>query len=306
MLEHNVGDHSLGILDEGIEHCIFKSRGCRPLCIFLHPLLHIRPELLSGFKVGGVLCKVIVKLRQLLDADAVDLDLEGGRLAGKIGHLVILREGDADFKLLADAVADELILKARDELTAADGQREALALAAVKCNAVNKALKVHIDLIPVLYRTVIHGNDSCISLTQHINLCVDLVISHILDLFRRLYALVLRNGNLRLGDAGGLDDNAVFLADGGNLNLGSVHQDQLGFLNGVCQLRTQQAVDGILIEHALAVDLLDHLPGCLALPEALQGNVLLLLLVGLLHCVLKHVSGNLKGKLLCIHVNFLG
>ena len=203
-------------------------------------------------------------------------------------------------------MTNQLILKARNELTAADGQREAFALAAVKCYTIDEALKVHVDLVTVLNRTVIHGNDSRISLTQHIDLCVDLIVSNILDLFRSLYALILRNGNLRLGNAGCLDDNAVFLADGCYLNLGSVHQNQLGFLDGIAQLRAQQAVDGILIEHALAVDLLYHFPGSLALPEALQSNILLLLLVGLLHCVLKHVSGNLKGKFLCIYVNFLG
>ena len=71
----------------------------------------------------------------------VELHLEGGGFALQLLGVVIFGEGDVDVELIADVVADDLLLKAGDELAGADGQAEVLALAAVKRHAVQEAFE---------------------------------------------------------------------------------------------------------------------------------------------------------------------
>ena len=76
--------------------------------------------------------------------------LELGRLAGEFLAGVILREGNFQRAGLADADADQLLLKTRNELAGADHDLDALAGAAVEGHAVDGALEVDGDAVAVL------------------------------------------------------------------------------------------------------------------------------------------------------------
>ena len=92
--------------------------------------------------LADVLGEIIIQFGQLLVLDLVQLDLEGGVLASQLLSLVLLGELDVDVKLLTGLVADDLLLEAGDEGTAAQHQRVVLSLAAVESNAIDKALEV--------------------------------------------------------------------------------------------------------------------------------------------------------------------
>ena len=83
----------------------------------------------------------------------MQLDLEGGVLAGQLLSLVLLGELDVDVELLAGLVADDLLLEAGDEGAGAQHQRVVLSLAALESNTVNEALKVDVNGVAVLGST---------------------------------------------------------------------------------------------------------------------------------------------------------
>lgn len=72
-------------------------------------------QLVESVVLADVLGKVVVQLGQLLVLDLMQLDLEGGVLAGQLLSLVLLGELDVDVELLAGLVADDLLLEAGDE-----------------------------------------------------------------------------------------------------------------------------------------------------------------------------------------------
>ena len=71
--------------------------------------------------------------------------------------MVLLRELDIDFDLVANVLADELLLKCVDECVRSDGEIGILCLAAVECLAINEALVVDPYDIAVSYRSVFNG-----------------------------------------------------------------------------------------------------------------------------------------------------
>ena len=76
--------------------------------------------------------------------------LELGRLAGELLAGVVLRERNFQRAGLADADADQLLFKARNELAGADHDLDALAGAAVERRAVDGALEGDGDPVAVL------------------------------------------------------------------------------------------------------------------------------------------------------------
>ena len=95
--------------------------------------------------------------------------------------LVLLGEGDVHVKLLAGLVADQLILKAGDEAAAAQHQAVVLGLAALKGDAVHKALEVHIHGVAVLGLTLA-GDDAAVAVLHADQLGLNVGVVHSIDL----------------------------------------------------------------------------------------------------------------------------
>ena len=69
----------------------------------------------------------------------LDLDVEGGFLAGKVRSAVVRREGHGDGLLVAGLDADELVFEAGNEAAGADDQIGVVVRAAVEGFAVDLA-----------------------------------------------------------------------------------------------------------------------------------------------------------------------
>ena len=75
----------------------------------------------------------------------MEYTLEYSGLAGKFCCMIFLGEGYINIKCITDVFANDLILKAGDELTGAQLQLMPLSLAAVECDIVNIAVEVDGD-----------------------------------------------------------------------------------------------------------------------------------------------------------------
>ena len=112
----------------------------------------------------------------------MQLDLEGGILAGQLLGLILGGELHLNVELVAGLVADDLILKAGDEGAGTEHQRIVLRLAAFKGHAVHEALKVDVSGVTVL-GLALTGQQTAVAVLHALDLGLHLSLIHSLDLF---------------------------------------------------------------------------------------------------------------------------
>ena len=139
-------------------------------------------QLVQSVVLADVLGEIVIQFGQLLVLDLVQLDLESGVLASQLLSLVLLGELDVDVKLLTGLVADDLLLEAGDEGTAAQHQRVVLSLAAVESNAIDKALEVDIHSVTVL-GSALTGQQTAVAVLHALDLSVNIGLVNSLDIF---------------------------------------------------------------------------------------------------------------------------
>ena len=122
--------------DHRVDELLFHRVVGRVLLLMLELLAQILFQLIQGVEFADVLGKLIVGRGQLLALDFMQLALEYHRLAGELLRMVFFGEGDVNVKLLLGAVAGDLLFKSGDKLAGSQLERIALALSAVKGNAV--------------------------------------------------------------------------------------------------------------------------------------------------------------------------
>ena len=139
-------------------------------------------QLVQSVVLADVLGEIVIQFGQLLVLDLVQLDLEGGVLASQLLSLILLGELDVDVKLLTGLVANDLLLEAGDEGTAAQHQRVVLSLAAVEGNAIDKALEVDINGVTVL-GSALTGQQTAVAVLHALDLSVNIGLVNSLDIF---------------------------------------------------------------------------------------------------------------------------
>ena len=223
------------------------------------------------------------------------LDLEGNFLAGKLGGMIVFREGDVDVFLLAGAHADDLLLKTGDEGAGAENQLVVFTLPALESNSIQEAFKVDDHGVAVL-GGALDGADAGDILRHAVDLGVHFALLDLRVDLLDLNALVLAEGDggIEVGDDG----------QGDGIVIGNVHIGNAGTADGLHILRH----DGFLIdlrEHffncifkkdMLAVSSLDDHAGRLALAEAGDGDVLAVLEIRLVDGRLQLGLGQLHGN----------
>src|SRR5699024_7863007 len=175
-------------------------------------------ESVEGVILADIHREIVVESGQLLVLDLMKLDLEGGVLAGQFGSLILLRELDIDIKLLTGAVADDLLLKARDKGAAAKHEVVVLGLAALKCNAIDKAFEIDIDSIAV-FGCTLTGQHTAVAVLHTLEFGFNLGLVHSLDLFGHVYTGVIAQRDFGLDRHLDLDGRAVSLVHRDNFRL---------------------------------------------------------------------------------------
>ena len=179
---------------------------------------------------------------------------------------VVLGEGDVDILLLAGLHADQLVLETGDKAAGADLQIKILALAAIECLAIIKALKIDIRGVALLHGAV-HGNQTAVAVRHLFQPSVHIGSSHLDLRLRRLQALVLAQLHLRVYGHGALEHHTV-LGAALQLHLGIADDVQFLLLHGGLIGVGENDIHGFLIKDLGAVHLLDDLTGGLTHAEA--------------------------------------
>ena len=195
-------------------------------------------------------------------------------------------------------MANDLILEARDERAAAQGQVVVLSLAALKSDTVHKALEVDISDIAILSSTLT-GQLTGVALLHALQLCIDGLVGNSMDSLLNGQTVVV--ADLDFGHHSDLDGqgHALGLAGSIHRNLGTANRLDAGFLHSCLVSSGEQLIDGIIGKDISAVHLLDQRTGSLALAEAGHGVLLALLLEYIGHCALKGLS--VDGELQLCH-----
>ena len=182
-LVHNLRNLSSHLCDNSVNQCVVEVCGSLVSSSLLQLGLDVSLVLVEGIELADVLNELVVNLRQLLALQFVQLALEYSRLASEVLSLIVLRECNVYVELVADVLANNLILKSGDKGTGTELQRELLTLAALESNAIKEALEVDYSGIAVLCSSVLNGNASCVSVANLFDLCVNSSVIYILGCF---------------------------------------------------------------------------------------------------------------------------
>ena len=241
--------------------------------------------------IGDVLCQLVVQLRKLRLLDALDGDLEGGLLAGQLRNIV-LGEGDDDVALVAGLHADDLLLKAGHERVRAELDIIVLGRAAVELLAVDEAGEIDRGVV-AHFRLALDVDQAGVALLDIQHLLVDLALVERLVVLGDLKALVLAEDDLGIdGNFKGVDELFVVID---LLVEQTGRADALKAALGTAGLKglLRERLDGLGIEHVLAVHPLDDGARRLALAEAGHVELALVLFIYVVDRVVKHVGRNL-------------
>ena len=203
-------------------------------------------------------------------------------------------------------MADDLIFKARDKLTGAEGKLEAFRFAALESLAVAEALEIDDCGVARKRASVIDVDHSGVSVLNLYELCADVFIRNFDILLRSLDALVAFNGNHRLHNNGELQLDAVLAGNGGNVRIGNRDDFQTGSFDSVLHSRAIELVHSSFKEHVFAVHLLDDGSRSMTLAEARNRHLLALGLCDLGECFVEIFSGDFDLQLILVGFGFVG
>ena len=256
-------------------------------------------------KFRNVLCEIIVKLRKLDLVDLVKLALEGSSLACELLCVILLGEGNVYVELLIDGLANDLILKAGNEVTRADLEGLLFCCAACKSNAVAVSCIVKNYCVAVFNSSVSDLDLAGVSLANGLDLSVNLFVCNCLNSLFDLHADVVLYSNVGLYVNLCRHYKAV-VVDGNDIKFRVTNCVDAGLSKSCCVSIGKKVVDCILIEYALAVHLLNYGHRSLAFSEAGDGHVLYLLAVNCLYSLIKGCLIDRELKLVLVLLDYFG
>jgi len=223
--------------------------------------------------------------------------MEHGGLARQLLRLILLGEGDIEVLLLADAHADHLLLKARDKGMGADLEGLALGRAAREGDAVHGARVIEVHGVALDHGAILHGNLGRLLPALLLDPGVDLRVGDLGHVLLDGHALVLAEGDVGLHKDLAGELQVLARADLLKLNLRAIDDLELVLLDGRAVDLVKDELEGLVIEHALAVHVLNQLARGLALAEARDVHLTANLDVGLVHRLVELRAIDVKGQL---------
>ena len=269
--EHGFGDIRLHQFDQLVAQRPFKG-GVGGL---LFSLLDICPNVgfvfIQRIEFRNVLRELVVQGGELDRLDAVQLAGEDRVFTGKFLRVVLGGEGDLHVERVADRVTDDLIFEAGDEAAAPELEVVLLGGAAVERDPVDRAFIVDVDRIVVLRGTVGDVNGAAVPFLHALDFGVDFLVRDRDFLFLGFESDIALDLDLGLHVDGRLEQNAV-LVDGLDIDLGAADHVEFRFLDRRFVCVGHHLIDGVLVEHALAVHLFDDMTGRLSAAETGNGD----------------------------------
>ena len=201
--------------------------------------------------------------------------------------MVLSRECYVYFALFAGLLADELLLKVVDECMGTDRKRIVLSLATLKSLSVYGTVEIDRYLISILDTSVLNSDQAGVFLSCALDLCLDIFLCNVRFCLLNLYALVLAKSNFRLNSNLCCVDEGLSFLDllDGNSRTGNDLKSAL-----LCSIRiacVDHFINGILVEYANTMHLLDHVERSFSFSEARDIEFTLILIIGMLYSLLK-------------------
>ena len=209
--------------------------------------------------------------------------------------MVFFGESYNNVLFLASLCADKLVFKARNKGAGTQLQVIVLTLAAFKCNAVNKALKVDDNGIILLCRAG-HFLRACQALCHAVEFSLYVCNQNLSFFLLNRQALVIAQCYFRLNRNLAYQYNRAVLGHLGNIYISRSNCLDTGLLQSCFICLGIADIQCIFKEHAIAVQAFNHLAGCLAFAEARNRNAVAVFLVSLLLAGVQFFSRNLNGQ----------
>ena len=222
---------------------------------------------------GNILSEIVVKLGKLDLVDGVELYLEYCSLASELFGMILGGECNAYVELVADVLANDLLLKAGDKLTGAKEKGLLFSCAAVKENTVNRTGIVDDNVVAIVSCSICDLELAGVSLTNHLDLSVNLFVGCLFNFLGNLKTYIVVNCDVRLYE-NLCRHNETVIVNRNDIELGVAYDIKLGFLNSCTESLGKHLVDSILIEYALAVHSFNYGLGSLTLSKAGYCDVL--------------------------------
>src|SRR3990167_3590891 len=200
--------------------------------------------------------EVVIQLRQLRSADAVDGHGELGSFAGQIEILVVLGESRGDDPLFTSLDTDQSIFEARDHAAGAENQLSALGRTAGKGLTVDLADEIDIQLVAI-FGGALNGFETGVLLAQDFQHVVDIAVSHVGLQALDGDGLETGNGEFREYFEGGNVLQILALLEGLRLNGRSAGAVELLLDHGLIEGGLDQVAQGLLAR-SIFVTLTDH------------------------------------------------
>ena len=218
--------------------------------------------------LAHVLGERVVRGREDLLAQLLELHGEVDLLAGEALLRVVLGEGDVEVGELAGLEADEVGLEARDQAVLAEDERHPLRRAAVERHAVLRPREADDGPVAVPGRPVLDGREGRVLVAQLVDDLVDLRLVDLLDLGGEVEVRVVAELHLGAHLDGRLEAQRLALDRLDDLDVGVGERDDALLDHGVAVRDLDQLLHGLVQDRGGPEDALEDGPGRLAGAEA--------------------------------------
>ena len=210
--------------------------------------------------------------------------------------MILGREGHVEVLLFADVHADHLLFKARNEGVAADLEGLALGGAARKLHAVHAAGVIEVHGVALGNHAIVHRDFRGLLIALLLDFGVHIVLGHEGVFLLDLDALVLAQGHVRLDEHFAGELQVLAGADLLDIDLRTVDDLKFVLVDGRAVNFVKDQLEGLVIENAFAVHVLNHLARGVSLAEAGDRDLAAHLDVCLAHRLVKLGRVDVKGK----------
>ena len=253
VFHHRLGNFHFRHFGELFDHFVFKGALRAVFGGFFQALAYGSLVFLQRIAIGNVLGKLIVQRGQFLHADGIDLHLEGGGLALEVFSVVFLGEGHVDLHLVANVLAHQLILEARNEVAGTDHQRLPLGGAAFELLTFAEALIIDVHLVVQLYRPVGHIHIAGDAVALALDFGVHIVVRHFVHDFFRVDGFVIAQLHLGIFIHDGGEDQILALFDLFHIQFRAGNGLEAGFLQRFFVSIGKRDFKRVFIQHARTI-----------------------------------------------------
>jgi len=253
LVDHHLGDLDGGVLDGRTDGIVLEGRVCAVLRVLFQLGAQAVAVLGQCIELADVTGEIVIGNRKLTDLDRVHLALEYDRFALQLRIVVILGECQVDREVLSGRNADQLLLEAGNERLRSDFQIVTGALAAFKRHIIEESLVIDIGGVAFLHRTIFDRDHAGIALDNPLQVAVNVRFGDRVFRPHGFDTAVGAQGHFRLDRDRHGKTQALFAADGDDVNVRTGDRLESVLLDSLRIRRCGNEIDGVVIQDTFAV-----------------------------------------------------